>query len=293
MPAGGPDPVRSCLPTEEPDTAYSARLFAQLYLPYRDPGDVPRWSRTNGAVTLTVRPGEWKDPKTGEYHTGYPYGALPRLLLTWMTGEALRTERPVLEAGHSLYGFLGRIGLNPPGDDGRRWRTGGSDARRLLDQMRRLFSAPFTVYDERDPTWHASGAFFVTEWVKAPANGDHCWGAQITLSDRFFEAVMGGSVPLDAKGLRKLQGSPLRLDIYAWLAHRLGYLKRPTTIRWEDLAAQFGGEYERTRDFKRQFLRQLAVVLRDAYPQAKVEPADKGLVLRPSKEAVPRSRATK
>lgn len=281
------DPFQAVL-SEEP-TAYAARLFAQLYLPYRDPGDLASWSRTNGAVTLTIRPGQWLG-RDGTLCHGYPYGALPRLIITWMTGEVLRTEQRSLEAGASLYEFLGRIGLNPATDDGRQWRTGGHDARRLSEQMYRLFTASFTVIDAREPESWGWGIFSVTD--SGSSSRTSAWGTKITVSERFFEAIMSGCVPLEAKALRALRGSPLRLDIYTWLAHRLGYLKKPTTVPWSALAAQFGGEYDRTRDFKRQFLRQLAAVQKDAYPAARVEPAEAGLVLRPSKPAVPRRRHT-
>src|SRR5713226_10308794 len=36
---------------------FAARLFSQLALPYRDPGDVPEWRRRNGSLTLIVNPG--------------------------------------------------------------------------------------------------------------------------------------------------------------------------------------------------------------------------------------------
>jgi hypothetical protein len=36
---------------------FSARLWAQVALPYRNPGELPSWKRTNGTMTLYVRPG--------------------------------------------------------------------------------------------------------------------------------------------------------------------------------------------------------------------------------------------
>ena len=56
-------------------------------------------------------------------------------------------------------------------------------------------------------------------------------------------------------GARKaVKQSPMALDIYYWLTHRMSYLGRQTLIPWEALAMQFGAEYDRTRDFKRKFL---------------------------------------
>jgi hypothetical protein len=66
------------------DIGYLARLFTQTSLPYRDPGDVPAWGRRNGDLVLTVQPGMTED--NGVFKSiGYPYGTVPRLLLTWLS----------------------------------------------------------------------------------------------------------------------------------------------------------------------------------------------------------------
>ena len=38
------------------DRAFLARQLVQATLPHSDPGDVPVWTRTNGRLTLVVRP---------------------------------------------------------------------------------------------------------------------------------------------------------------------------------------------------------------------------------------------
>ena len=53
------------------------------------------------------------------------------------------------------------------------------------------------------------------------------------------------------------------------------------TEPWKALADQFGGDYAQVRQFKAQFLKDLAHVL-VVYPMAKVEPAKGGLMLRRS-----------
>ena len=58
-------------------------------LPHRDPGQVNFWARTNGNITLSIVSGV--DPRRMKL-VGYPYGSIPRLILFWMTTEALRTR---------------------------------------------------------------------------------------------------------------------------------------------------------------------------------------------------------
>lgn len=76
-----------------------ARQLIQATLPHKNPGPVPLWKRTNGNLTLTIQPGI--DVQRGQSY-GYPYGTVPRLLLFWMTTEAVKTKSRRLELGHTL-----------------------------------------------------------------------------------------------------------------------------------------------------------------------------------------------
>jgi len=272
---------------EPADVGYAARLFAQLSLPYRDPGpSVPEWVRRNGTLEMVVHPGRTMDRKTGKPARAYPYGVIPRLLVTWMATEAVQTSERVLVLGGSLSSFLYAIGLRP---------TGGAkgDIGRLRDQMNRTLSATMVVSDQR-PASDRIGTFtFADEcelwWSTAHPADEPLWRSTITLSERFFESIVSAPVPVDLQALRALRGSALRLDIYTWLTYRLSYLHKPTTIPWASLEAQFGSGYGATRLFKREFLEQLAAV-QAVYPEAKVEPTGSGLVLRPSPTHVPARR---
>jgi hypothetical protein len=79
------------LDPDKTEAAFMARQLVQATLPHKNPGDVPAWSRTNGNLTLGIQP-SW-DYEKGK-SIGYPYGIIPRLLLFWMTTEALRTKNP-------------------------------------------------------------------------------------------------------------------------------------------------------------------------------------------------------
>jgi hypothetical protein len=104
------------------ERSYMARQLVQCTLPHSDPGDVSLWSRTNGHLTLAIRP--YVDLKTRKHM--YPYGSIPRLLLFWLVTEATQKKSRRIRLGNSLDAFMREIGLNP--------RTGGGkrgDAARL------------------------------------------------------------------------------------------------------------------------------------------------------------------
>ncbi len=83
-----------------------------------------------------------------------PYGSVPRLLLAWVTTEAVKTKERELELGDSMSAFM---------------------------------------------------------------------------AERFYNEVIDRLVPID---MRALKQSPLALDIYHMLTHRMSYLKSPTVIPW-------------------------------------------------------------
>jgi len=85
---------------------------------------LPYWTRRNGDVTLAIQPGI--NIRTGKSY-GYPYGTIPRLLLFWITTEAVRIRSRRLELGNSLNGFMAELGLNPDTGGGMRQTTARPD----------------------------------------------------------------------------------------------------------------------------------------------------------------------
>jgi hypothetical protein len=272
---------------ENPDAyerAYMARQLVQCTLPHSDPGNVPVWSRTNGDLTLAVRP--YVDPKTRK--ALYPYGTIPRLLLFWMVTEATQTKSNRIELGNSLDEFIRAIGLNP--------RTGGgkrSDAKRLHSQMTRLFRAVIS-FEDRWP-----GGISYVDMQIAP-RGMLWWSPKksgettlmenwVELGEDFYKAITAAPVPVDLRALRALKRSPLALDLYALLAYRTWTVNRKraaASIPWEGLHAQMGGEYTRLRDFKTKVIEALRRI-RLVYPDVRVETTPEGLTIHPAKTPIP------
>ena len=269
-------------PTER-DAAYMARELVQCTLPHRNPGNVEAWTRRNGNLSLTIRPA-WNHKK-GEV-LGYPFGSIPRLLLFWMTSEAVRTQSRRLELGHSLAMFMHELGLNPDNGTGKR-----SDARRLRDQMERLFRAQisFERHFERDgfsgKRWLDMQVAPEGElwWDERTPDHPTLWGSWIELGDKFFQAITAAPVPVDVRALRALKSSPLALDLYAWLCHeayRAHQSKQGRFVAWTLLMQQLGAQYSDPKDFgkyAREALRKIRVV----YPALKLGTLRAGVQIDP------------
>jgi hypothetical protein len=251
---------------------FVARVLAQTTLPHKaQPGN--QFTRRNGAFELSI---------TALSPVGLPYGSIPRLLLSWMTTEAVRTRSPVLELGPTLSAFMAELGLA---------RRGGErgDITRLRNQAERLFSSAISCRYKDEGTTQG-GSFNITKdyklwWNPKTPNQLPLWKSTVTLGTDFFKEIIDRPIPVDMRALQALKRSPLELDIYCWLTHRMSYLRKDTVIPWPLLQLQFGADYaddaQGLRDFKKKFLKRLLKV-RTIYPKAKVAEAEQGLLLKPS-----------
>jgi hypothetical protein len=274
-------------PNDE-DLTYMARELVQCTLPHSDPGQVPFWKRTNGNLTLSIVSDY--DPQTGEL-VGYPYGSIPRLVLFWLTTEALRTGSRRLELGRTYGSFLRDLGLDPNTGGGKR-----GDALRVRNQTRRLFTSRISFIQSYQGEHHGEemnaearvqmsiASKSLLWWDPKRPNQTNLWGSWVELSPEFFQAITSAPVPLDMRALKALKRSPLALDLYAWATHKSNSVARKGReqfIPWISLSAQFGSDYSNHLDFKRKAkaaLRKIEAV----YPGLKLRDATGGVVVLPT-----------
>ena len=247
---------------------FMARAMVQATLPHKKV-EGNEFERRNGAFTLSLM---------APARVGLPYGTVPRLLLAWLTTEAVKTQSRELELGDSLSGFMRELGLVPTGG---RWGS----ITRLKDQTTRLFSSTITaIYEGGDKTAILNRAIAdktVLWWDAKRPEQAALWRSTVTLSEQFYAEVVEHPIPVDMRAIKALKRSPLALDIYCWLTYRVSYAKRPSLIPWAALAMQFGSDYARVRAFKEAFLAELRKVA-TVYAGAQFEAIEFGLVVKPS-----------
>ena len=108
------------------DMGFMARLLTLCSLPRTDPGSRLQYKRQNGPYKLIMIAGG--DNKL-------PFGNLPRLVLAWVSTEAVRTRSRELVLGNSLLAFMRQLGMTS--------NSGGTrgDRTRLRNQLDRLFNS--------------------------------------------------------------------------------------------------------------------------------------------------------
>jgi hypothetical protein len=284
---------------------FMSRALTLASLPYKDPKSV-EYTRQNGDFKLRI---------LGGYEGGVPYGVYPRLLMSWVTTEAVRTQSPELHLGPSLSSFLTEVMDVRPGGGVR------GSATRVSEQMKRLFGSFITaqytgklqnrgfmlknilmveeaeLFDEDmarlDGGGDAAEGDDATDALWQPQSGAEIgtWQSKLRLTSTFFQECVTSPVPIDVRAYKALRGSAMAMDIYTWLTYRMSYTSKETRpMRWEALQMQFGtslpSDEQGKRDFKKAFLKNLQIVL-TIYPQANVEVTDRGLVLKPSRPHIP------
>lgn len=274
------DVIAEAAPSDQ-DKAFMARQLVQTTLPHTDPGNVPVWSRQNGNITLTIQQG-YNDDGTPY---GHPYGTIPRLLMYWMTTEALRTKTPKLELGNSLASFMEELGLD------HRSKGVRSDRVRLQSQMNRLFEAriSFTTRTEVDgQVGEGRRRMQVAEdtefwWDKKNPNQTALWGSYVVLHQKFFEAITANPVPVDLRALRAIKRSPLALDLYSLMtyqAFRAARSGRPLFMTWRQMQSALGTSYADHADL-RKAVRDAVRKIEAVYPGLALSNREGGLEVLP------------
>jgi hypothetical protein len=277
-PARGPSgrtPVRDLAQQAAAEEGISFHYvpLIQCSFPHADPGEARTFTRRNGWLELTLG--------TTRPETGLPYGVPARLLTIYAASEAVRTKSPEIFLGNSVHDFLRRLDVPiTRGDRG--------SLRVYANQLLKLIHCTLTIDENiRDASGrtglHIRQALFAEEarlwWDDASGVGQ---GSSLVLSSVLFHSILDRSAPLSTAAIRQLRKSPMDLDVYAWLVHRLYHLAKPSTVTWTQLSGQFGHGYSEQRFFRRVFGASMKRVL-EAYPEAKVKLADNGVVLLPSK----------
>ena len=121
------------------------RILVQATLPHSRP-KTHEFERVNGRYSLHMH---------APPSIGLPYGSYPRLVMTWICTQAVKTKRAEIELGPTYSHFMYRLGLSPIG--GKRGTTP-----RLRDQLHRLFSTTIR-WSAGQPPMHSG------RWPTVPA----------------------------------------------------------------------------------------------------------------------------
>ena len=273
------DQVNQLVSASEADPAlgFMARLMTLCSLPRTNPGNRLQYKRVNGPYTLIMT-------ATGNYKL--PYGNLPRLLMAWLSTEAVRTQSREISLGDSLSEFMRTLGI---------YSSDGKAYRRLRDQMDRLFHSSVELTYEHQQVTRFVASHIVDRgefwWDERKPDEYSLWDSKIELGEKFFNEIINHPVPLNMNTLAALKRSALGLDFYLWLVYRTFALRAPLRLSWPTLYRQFGADPSKANntrtvdDFRKDSLRELKKI-KMAWPELNYATAKGVLILFPSKPAI-------
>ena len=143
------------------EVGFLARALVQATLPHSDP-KANEFVRRNGHFTLSILA-----PKD----VGLPFGRYPRLVLAYLTTEAVRRKSPDIELGSHFSHFCAALGIPPT--------TGPRGSLPMLrEQLQRLFASTFQcIFHDESQGRHAGDGFLIAEkrelwWDPRPGKGE-------------------------------------------------------------------------------------------------------------------------
>jgi hypothetical protein len=251
--------------------------FCLTGLPHKRLPDDMLWKKQGHRVTLLVEPGHMQIGRGQTRLYGVPYGSRARMILLYLQTQAIRTGSREVELGRSMRDWLGRMRLS--------W--GGETGKALREQAGRIAACSLKFFWEgEDGDGWTKGGFVRSglRFHQRQMDDDRqpdLWEDRVLLDEAFYETLRRHPVPLREAALSELSDRSASLDLYIWLAYRLHTLKGPTPVRWAALREQFGAGYAEGHTFRRDFRKALAPAVA-AYPEARLDVCDEGLVLYPS-----------
>lgn len=267
------------------DIAFCHSGLCQTALPHSRPGsDDALWKRSSGRFHLIVAPGVFVEKNGEARRVGVPYGSRARLIMLYLQSEGVKSR--TVSLGNSMSAWIRSLGLQVSG--GPRGNIGA-----IKEQSLRIARSEFTL-----------------QWSEARHDGDQViirdqrivdglslwenfdrtkWSAEVFLTNKFHDHLREHAVPLSNHAIAYLAGNSFGLDLYTTLAYRLPRLDKSLMLSWIKLSEQFGSDIGSSRHFAQRIRAVMPKVL-DVYPDAKVDVTRKGLLLQPSKPAVPYAR---
>ena len=260
-------------PPNPNEILFLASSLLRFTLPHRRPVE-NTFCRRDGALTVSF---------LAPRDIGLPFGRWPRLILIYLTTQAVRTRSRDIQLDRSMKSFMRIFGIAA---------TGGSNGsiRQFKEQLLKTASMSAVISNVSDEAASLLNRpladQYTLRWDAICANQGDKQPAMIRLGERVYDEMIKSAVPLDARAIKALQQSPLALDLYCWLTYRVHGIVRTTKIPLEDFRNQFGVSYTANADFRRAFAGAISEVVR-VYPRLNCQLLDTHLQLMKSETSVP------
>ncbi|MGE3916367.1 MAG: replication protein RepA [Hyphomicrobiaceae bacterium] len=260
------------------DLRHVHSVLAICGLPYkRMPLDVRTFERRQGNMALDVSAGFLRDDRGEQVIQPLPYGPKARLILMHLCSQAIYNKSAIIDLNDTFTAFVRELGFNDSGGP-----RGALTAFKHQLNALAACSMSLSVWQPgvRVRTERITPIKSFDLWLSGNLHQRALWPSNLTFSLDFYESLKSHALPVNIRAVRAFAGSARTLDAYYWLSYRITRLTKRSVISWEALAAQFGGDYARQRDFRKGFADDLRVLL-EVFPKLPVKVSEVGLEMSP------------
>ncbi len=261
---------------------FIAKVFVIANLPHREQFGEKEWIRKNGKYVLRLSAGE-KYVNEKLVSAGLPYGTYARLLMMWLTTQALRTKSRKVFLKKTLSSLMKELDIQP---------TGGKKGTitYFKEQFVRLCCCRVAIDEVQMGEDLIGTQFFIVEdkfvkWLQDHESSFVEEDSYIMLNEKFYELIVKSSIPFDFNVITALKQSSIAIDVYIWLTYRAFTLKQPTIISWRQVQEQMGTQYSDLRNFMNK-MKKVILQIRMFYPDINIEYVHGGMKIHPSEAHV-------
>lgn len=270
--------IREVIENEGPapqNLQYMHSTLAICGLPYKalPPGQF-EFERKQGRMGIVVEAGKLRAPDGQRIQQPVPWGPKPRLILAYLSTEAIRAKSPTIDVARSFTAFMGELGFASRGGE-------RGNIKPFKDQLQALAACRLEIstWDGKRSAVISTSPFDAIELWMDDDRERGLWPETMTFSDKFYKTLTERAMPIDGRALKAFSNSARRIDILFWLNYRLHTAHNRLTISWKALQDQFGGEgYARARRFRETFAEDLEHIA-SVFPKLPYKLTEEGFVL--------------
>ena len=280
------------------DTWFVHSVLAQCFLPYREQKDQVFWNKKNGNCSIDISAGRIEN-ENGEMKTlGLPYGAKPRLFLSYIQTRAIKQKSPIIPIETSMTGMLKDLGYTVTGGKKGNLSSFKEQTARLAGCRLRIFAPKQEKNLEtgkiiRNGKTVINADFFESfdVWFSNDPSQKTLWPSELTLDSRFYDNLKEHAIPYDYRGLSHIQNNARAIDIFLWMTQRLQRIpaNKPLFLNWHHLYEMFGGGIAAQRNFPVHFKKAM-LAARTAYPEANVNEHKDGFEFKSSRPPIKKTK---
>ncbi len=258
-------------------------VMAICALPYRAlPEGQRSFERKQGRMSLVVEAGHLRSPTGERLPQPVPWGPKARLIISYLTTEAIKQQRAKIEIADTFSGFMREVGFVP---------TGGprGNIKPFKEQLSAVAAARMEVstWDGRSSATTVEEKLFrsVQVWFGSNLDERTLWPSHVEWHPIVYALLERHAMPMDVRVLRAFKNSSRKLDLYSWLTYRLSNMKADVMLTWSAVQAQFGDGFGRSRDFRAHFADDVAAI-KEVFPKLPLVLSEQGVTLKKADNGV-------